>query len=139
MGLDQSVYLISARKGLKDIYWKDMPKDLKEASEFLYLRKEYAIQQFVMELAEKKAKTMDDKERNRFDFYGAHIRLTEEDVKALYKITTPEKLREYAERWRGKLPCPYEDWEVEKVKKFCRNVLGVVALGDLAAYYASDW
>ena len=138
MGLDQSVYVIQAREGLKDFYLsedKDIPDDLKDADDIyeLSLRKEYAVQEFMFEKAKKKGI------KNDAEFYGALFRITEEDVKELHKLAeSPEKLKEYSGRWRAPGE-DYDEWNQDEVRKFCRILMQYVAFDDYAAYYESDW
>jgi len=138
MGLDQSVYVIKAREGLKDFYRfgdEDIPEDLKDADdvEELYLRKEYAVQEFMFELSKKKGAT------NENEFYGSLLRVTAEDVKELHKLAeSPEKLKEYSGRWREP-GYDYDEWSQDRVRKFCRMLMQYVAFDDYAAYYESDW
>lgn len=135
MGLDQSIFLVKLRKDLKDVYHDaDCPEDLRNAEEFQYLRKEYAVQQFMYELGKKKGI------KDTGDFYGAFLRVTEEDIKKLYEIADAKTLSQYETKWRnGKKSWDYEDWNVERIKNFCRAILGAIVFGEYAAYYESDW
>lgn len=135
MGLDQQVYLVKKRRGLKDFYHKDkkFPNELESMNEQGYFRKEYAVQEFMYELAQKKGlKTKDE-------FYGTHMRIKAKDLKELYYLAEDtKKLEELADKWSTNA-WDYNEFDTEKIRWFCKNVIKEIAFGDYVAYYESDW
>lgn len=137
MGLDQTVYIVRAFPGLKDFYIRDdkgyeAVQAIDEITEPIGLRKEYAVQQFMYETAQRRAGI-----KKPMEFYAAQLRITLEDIQSLYKLSA-QQLTEYAKRWAPNC-WQYDEWNIEQVHNFCREVAMYIAFDDCAAYYESDW
>lgn len=142
MGLDQKVNIIDIQEKLEEFYLYKFgdPNNTKlfenaEEPGELYLHNQYAVQGFMTELAISKGAPDGDAELD-----GAYIRVREEDLKKLYRISKDlETLKAYAEKWRKGASKYYGDFEQEQVQGFCRELMKYIAFGDCAVYYESDW
>lgn len=136
MGLDQTVRIVRDFPDLKDFYGRD-DKEYKafqtidEIAEPIDLRKEYAVQQFMFEIAQK------TDIKDSMEFYTTSLRVTLKDIQMLYRLSA-EQLTEYGKKWAHN-SWQYSEWDVEQVHNFCREVAMYIAFDDCAAYYESDW
>lgn len=141
MGLDQQVSIIDIQEKLEELYLYRFGDpnnttlfDDAEEPEELCLHNQYAVQGFMMELALSKGAEGED------DLNGAYIRVREEDVKKLYKISKDlEALKAYAEKWRKGASNYYSDFDQKQVRDFCRNLMKYIAFDECAAYYEAGW
>ena len=141
MGLDQQVNIIDIQDKLEEFYLyrfgdsnnTTLFENAEEPGE-LYLHNQYTVQGFMMELALSKGAESKDA------LDGAYIRVREEDLKKLYRISKDlETLKAYAEKWRKGASKYYGDFEQEQVQKFCRELMKYIAFDECAAYYEADW
>lgn len=141
MGLDQQVNIIDIQDKLEEFYLyrfgdsnnTTLFENAEEPGE-LYLHNQYTVQGFMMELALSKGAESKDA------LDGAYIRVREEDLKKLYRISKGlETSKAYAEKWRKGASKYYGDFEQEQVQKFCRELMKYIAFDECAAYYEADW
>lgn len=141
MGLDQQVNIIDVQEKLEEFYlyrYGDPNNttlfDNADEPEELYLHNQYAVQGFMMELALSKGAPSED------ELNGAYIRVREEDIKKLYKISKDlDTLKAYAEKWRKGASKYYSDFEQDQVRDFCREMMKYAAFDEYAVYFESDW
>lgn len=141
MGLDQSVSIIDVQEKLEGFYlyrYGDPNNttlfENADEPEKLYLHNQYAVQGFMVKLALSKGAPSED------ELNGAYIRVREEDIKKLYKISKDlDTLKAYAEKWRKGASKYYSDFEQEQVSSFCREMMKYAAFDEYAVYFESDW
>lgn len=142
MGLDQQACIIANQEKLKEFYtfrYGDPNNttvfDNADEPQELYLHNQYTVQGFIKKLAASKGLEEDD------GLNGAYVRLREEDVKRLYKISKDIKLvKEYAEKWRKGMGTYCDDFDQQQIQDFCHAVMGYAAFDDeYAVYFEGDW
>lgn len=140
MGLDQSIHIIKNYPDLKNFYGKEdkdyesfsLLDDIVEDAPFDFY-KDYAVQQFMFELAQKNGGI-----KEHGEFYATPLRITLDDLRKLYALTA-EQLTKLAKRWT-KNAWPYDDHDVERIHSLCHQIAGYIAFDDeYAAYFDSDW
>lgn len=141
MGLDQNTSIIDVQEKLEEFYLYRFgdPNNTTifenaDEPEELYLHNQYAVQGFMIELALSRGAPSED------ELNGAYIRVYEEDIKKLYKISKNlDILKAYAEKWRKSASKYYSGFDQEQVQEFCREMMKYVAFDEYAVYYESDW